>query len=176
LVAAVSAVQQWTTFSVPTPAQDAVAQILVHAREPYQGFNTYYDYLADSYKGKRTLLQEALETAGLQVVVPPGGFFIMADTSTWPDPPDNIRQLKTPSMPGSECHEIGPWPDGRPKRLVSRRFLPRLRLFILHRTYHWHVIICVSPSVNKMRPYEKQNGVLRPILADRLLEHQGNAI
>uniref|UniRef100_A0A7S3P6A1 Aminotransferase class I/classII large domain-containing protein n=1 Tax=Amphora coffeiformis TaxID=265554 RepID=A0A7S3P6A1_9STRA len=101
LVAAVSAVQQWTTFSVPTPTQDAVAQVLVQAREPYQGFGTYYDYLADLYKGKRDLLQQALETAGLQVVVPPGGFFIMADTSTWPNPPDAIRQLKTPSMPGS---------------------------------------------------------------------------
>ena len=101
LVAAVSSVQQWTSFSVPTPTQDAIAQVLVQAREPYQGFDTYYDYLADLYKGKRELLKQALETAGLQVVVPPGGFFIMADTSNWPDAPEEIRKMTTPAMPGA---------------------------------------------------------------------------
>lgn len=102
LVQAVSSVQQWTTFSVPTPTQDAVAKMLLLARSgSYQGFDNYYGYLADLYRGKRDLLREALETAGLKVVLPPGGFFIMADTSDWEDPPAHIYETKTAAMPGT---------------------------------------------------------------------------
>jgi kynurenine---oxoglutarate transaminase / cysteine-S-conjugate beta-lyase / glutamine---phenylpyruvate transaminase len=81
LVKAVSAVQQWVNFSAPTPNQDAIAQCLAIAREPYQGFPSFYDYLANDYKHKRHALIEALDSAGMTPIVPAGGFFIMADTS-----------------------------------------------------------------------------------------------
>jgi kynurenine--oxoglutarate transaminase/cysteine-S-conjugate beta-lyase/glutamine--phenylpyruvate transaminase len=81
LVKAVTAVQQWVNFSAPTPNQDAIAQALVQAREPYNGFDSYYAWLADDYKRKRSLLADALTDAGMVPVLPPGGFFIMADTS-----------------------------------------------------------------------------------------------
>ena len=78
----VTAVQQWVNFSAPTPNQDAVAQALVTARdEPYQGYDNYYAFLAADYQRKRGILMAALEQAGLIPVLPPGGFFIMADTS-----------------------------------------------------------------------------------------------
>lgn len=99
LVEAVTAVQQWVTFSAPTLNQDAIAQALVIARQPFQGFETYYDYLADDYKKKQELLIDALKAAGITPIVPAGGFFIMADTSAidFPYPTDVV----TPAMPAS---------------------------------------------------------------------------
>jgi kynurenine--oxoglutarate transaminase/cysteine-S-conjugate beta-lyase/glutamine--phenylpyruvate transaminase len=107
LVQAVTSVQQWTTFSVPTPNQEAIASVLRQARKPYvdeasgEHYDTYYDYVAALYKGKRKLLQEALEAAGLGVVLPPGGFFIMADTSAWGEdlPPSHVYQQITAATP-----------------------------------------------------------------------------
>ena len=99
LVKAVTAVQQWVTFSAPTPNQDAIAQALVMARQPYEGFATFYDYLANDYKKKQELLIDALKAAGMTPIVPAGGFFIMADTSSieFPYPTD----VETPAMPAS---------------------------------------------------------------------------
>lgn len=100
LVKAVTAVQQWVNFSAPTPNQDAIAQALVQAREPYQGYNTFYDYLADDYKKKRQILMDALQTAGMTPVLPAGGFFIMADTSRIDFPLAEMQAtVKTPAMP-----------------------------------------------------------------------------
>lgn len=81
LVQAVNAVQQWVNFSAPTPNQDAMAQALVRAREPFRGYASYYQYLIHEYRRKRELLATALTAAGMQPILPPGGFFIMADTS-----------------------------------------------------------------------------------------------
>lgn len=85
LVKAVTAVQQWVNFSTPTPNQEAVARCLVIAEEPYsidgKTYETYYDYLSNSYKEKRDLLITALESAGIKPIVPNGGFFIIGDTA-----------------------------------------------------------------------------------------------
>jgi kynurenine--oxoglutarate transaminase/cysteine-S-conjugate beta-lyase/glutamine--phenylpyruvate transaminase len=99
LVKAVTAVQQWVNFSAATPNQDAIAQALVLAREPYEGYDTYYAYLAATYLRKRGLLVTALESAGMTPIVPPGGFFVMADTSAVEFPYD-ANQV-TEAMPAS---------------------------------------------------------------------------
>lgn len=100
LVKAVTAVQQWVNFSAPTPNQDAIAQALQQARDPYNGFDTYYAWLADDYKRKRSLLTEALESAGMTPVIPPGGFFIMADTSHI-EFPSSYQEEVTEAMPAT---------------------------------------------------------------------------
>ncbi|KAG7375037.1 pyridoxal phosphate-dependent transferase [Nitzschia inconspicua] len=102
LVKAVTSVQQWCNFSPTTPTQDAIAQALQIAREePYQGYPTYYDWLASDYRHKRQLLVDALLVAGMKPIVPNGGFFIMADTQHVDFPYDDIAntQLST-AMPG----------------------------------------------------------------------------
>jgi kynurenine---oxoglutarate transaminase / cysteine-S-conjugate beta-lyase / glutamine---phenylpyruvate transaminase len=87
LVNAVIAVQQWVNFSAPTPNQDAFAQALEIAKRPYEGHDNYYVYLVEEYRRKRDLLVKCLRSAGMTPIVPPGGFFVLADTSNLPDPP-----------------------------------------------------------------------------------------
>jgi aspartate/methionine/tyrosine aminotransferase len=106
LVAAVTAVQQWVNFSAATPNQDAMAACLRRAQEAYTdpvtqtSFGNYYDYLAAEYLRKRGLLMAALQTAGMTPIVPPGAFFIMADTSAIDFPyEERYRQLVTDAMP-----------------------------------------------------------------------------
>jgi kynurenine--oxoglutarate transaminase/cysteine-S-conjugate beta-lyase/glutamine--phenylpyruvate transaminase len=81
LVNGVMLANQWVQFSVPTPLQEAVAEMLVKADEPYQGHATYYDYVRATYKAKRDALVEALTSAGMHAYVPEGGIFVMANTS-----------------------------------------------------------------------------------------------
>ena len=100
LVRAMTAVQQWVNFSAPTPNQDAIAQALERAREPYEGYDTYYKWLAADYKRKRGLLGEALTAAGMKAIIPPGGFFIMADTSHIDIPLSYLEEV-TDAMPAS---------------------------------------------------------------------------
>lgn len=107
LVAAVTAVQQWVNFSAATPNQDAIALSLQAAEEPYMDpnnnknvFPSYYSFLASEYKRKRTLLALALITAGMTPIIPPGGFFIMADTSNIDFPyEERYQQCVTDAMP-----------------------------------------------------------------------------
>jgi len=100
LVKSVIAVQQWVNFSAPTPNQDAIAQALRQARQPYEGFETYYAYLANEYKRKRGILEQALLGAGMTPLRPPGSFFIMADSSQI-EVPDSYLQQETAAMPTS---------------------------------------------------------------------------
>lgn len=92
-----TAVQQWCNFSVATPNQDAIAQSLVEARLPYEGYDSFYAYLAADYQRKRDILYGALENAGMNPILPEGAFFIMADTSRVEFPYDESEE--TAAMP-----------------------------------------------------------------------------
>jgi Aspartate/tyrosine/aromatic aminotransferase len=98
LIHAVTSVQQWVNFSAPTPNQDAIAQCLIKAREPYLGYASYYKWVAEEYKRKRGLLCDALREAGMEPIVPVGGFFIMTDTSGINVPEEYLKE-KTVAMP-----------------------------------------------------------------------------
>lgn len=98
LTGAVTSVQQWVNFSAPTPNQDAIAQCLIRAREPYEGYASFYKFVAAEYKRKRGLLVNALTQAGFNPIVPKGGFFIMAETKNIDFPPSYLEE-KTIAMP-----------------------------------------------------------------------------
>ena len=98
LTGAVTSVQQWVNFSAPTPNQDAIAQCLIKAREPYEGFESFYKWVAAEYKRKRGLLVDALKVAGMEPIVPNGGFFIMTDTSKIDFPASYMEEV-TVAMP-----------------------------------------------------------------------------
>jgi aspartate/methionine/tyrosine aminotransferase len=100
LVRAVTSVQQWVNFSAPTPNQDAMALSLEKAREPYKEYPSYYQFLAADYQRKRDLLANALRSAGMRPIIPLGGFFIMADTTSITEfPADKYRNEVTDAMP-----------------------------------------------------------------------------
>mmetsp|Transcript_46842 Transcript_46842/g.141899 ORF Transcript_46842/g.141899 Transcript_46842/m.141899 type:complete len:239 (-) Transcript_46842:15-731(-) len=100
LTRAVSSVQQWVSFSAPTPNQDAIAICLKEAKEPFESFDSYYGYLASEYRRKRDLLCDALRAAGIDPIVPDGGFFVMGDTSGISFPPHYLDDV-TEAMPAS---------------------------------------------------------------------------
>lgn len=81
LVKGIILTNQWVQFSVSTPAQQAIAYAFQRAALPYEGYDTYYDWLRAQYTRKRDILMRALLSAGLKPILPDGGFFIIADTS-----------------------------------------------------------------------------------------------
>jgi aspartate/methionine/tyrosine aminotransferase len=94
-------VNQWTQFCVSTPLQEAVAQSLATAQEPFGGCSSYFDWVGREYHRKRDLLVDGLRSAGLQPLVPEGGFFVMARV---PEPllrktPAAFLQESTPACP-----------------------------------------------------------------------------
>lgn len=72
---------QWVQYSVSTPTQRALANIIEEADKPYEGFANYYEFVRNEYQRKRNFLAEALLKANLKPIIPDGGFFIIADTS-----------------------------------------------------------------------------------------------
>lgn len=81
LISKIQLANQWVNFSVATPLQEAVCMCLERGAQPYEGFSTYYKWLAQFYTKKRDFLVGALRDAGFRPIVPSGAFFIMADTS-----------------------------------------------------------------------------------------------
>jgi len=75
----------------------------------YHGFDSYYAWLNDLYRKKRTKLALALQGAGLRPIIPEGGFFIMADTSAVKIPP-KYEELT------SDTSDQALGPDGRVTR------------------------------------------------------------
>jgi aspartate/methionine/tyrosine aminotransferase len=72
LTTGVRAAHQFLTFATATPLQHGAAAALGASQE-------YYDALLASYRRKRDLLAEALDTVGFDVFVPQGTYFILAD-------------------------------------------------------------------------------------------------
>lgn len=97
LVKPVTLANQWVQFSVSTPTQRALADVLVEATKPYEGFSSYYEYVNKLYQRKRDHLAVALEAGRLTPYIPDGGFFIIADTSAHDFPAE---------------HREAPGPDG----------------------------------------------------------------
>lgn len=81
LVKPVMLANQWVQFSVSTPTQRAIAEVIEIAKEPYEGHTSYYHYVNSLYQSKRDKLVAALQSARMVPYVPEAGFFIMTDTS-----------------------------------------------------------------------------------------------
>lgn len=81
LVKPVILANQWVQFSVSTPTQRALAQVIAEASSPYEGHASYYHYVNHLYQSKRDKLVAALTAARMTPYVPDAGFFIIADTS-----------------------------------------------------------------------------------------------
>lgn len=72
LTAAVRAAHQFLTFATATPLQHAAVTAL-------RCEQAYYDGLLAEYRARRDLLVDGLRRAGLEVFVPQGAYFVIAD-------------------------------------------------------------------------------------------------
>ena len=100
LITPIMLANQWIQFSVATPIQRALVEVLEKANLPYEGFTTYYDYICHTYERKRNYLVETLQNVSLAPVIPQGGFFIMANIAAvnFPD-----KYLEQPLPNGSSA-------------------------------------------------------------------------
>ena len=75
----------YVQFCASTVMQEALARSLQRADEPYEGHDSYYDWLRAVYTQKRDVLAHALTNAGFAVPdfdrTPGGGFFLFARVS-----------------------------------------------------------------------------------------------
>lgn len=78
LTHALQMAQQWIPFSVATPLQAAVADVLQQAQT-----NSYYSDLRAFYQKKRDFFFRVLQEADLNPYPAEGTYFIVADTSAW---------------------------------------------------------------------------------------------
>jgi kynurenine--oxoglutarate transaminase/cysteine-S-conjugate beta-lyase/glutamine--phenylpyruvate transaminase len=82
LIARIHQLLPYVQFCASTVIQEALARSLPRADEPYEEYDSYYDYLREEYTKKRDLLATGLRDAGFAVPdydeTPGGGFFIFA--------------------------------------------------------------------------------------------------
>lgn len=111
LIAPIHQLLPYVQFCASTVMQEALARTLPAADEPYQGFESYYDYLRNMYTEKRDLLASALREAGFAVPdydrTPGGGFFILArigDSIKQQIPADRLL-APNPAAPGGRARQ-----------------------------------------------------------------------
>ncbi|KAI9203137.1 pyridoxal phosphate-dependent transferase [Polychytrium aggregatum] len=81
LIRAIWLVHQFIPFAVVTPLQEATADALEQTQT-----NGYFETTRAEYEALRNKLQASLTSTGLTPTLPHGGYFILADTSSLPDP------------------------------------------------------------------------------------------
>ncbi|CEG47831.1 kynurenine-oxoglutarate transaminase [Plasmopara halstedii] len=81
LIKGIYLANNWIHFSVATPFQEAVANMLELAEKPYNGFPTFYAFVANRYEQKRDRLSRALVDIGIIPITPGGGIFLYSDIS-----------------------------------------------------------------------------------------------
>lgn len=74
LIKPLSIGHQWISFSVASPLQHALAEIIDSAQT-----NGYFDRLTQLYTKKRDLLYSGLYNAGLNPIYPSAGYFVVCD-------------------------------------------------------------------------------------------------
>lgn len=70
--------QQYTVFCVNHLSQIAIADALSVAENPYNGRESYYEWLVEFYRRKRDVFVQTLQKAGFEPIVPQGAFYVCA--------------------------------------------------------------------------------------------------
>jgi aspartate/methionine/tyrosine aminotransferase len=87
LIDQMMASQQWIVYSICTPAQKALSKIIANANNQYKDdengllYETYYDYLRQSYHKKIIKLVEYCREVDLKPIIPDGAFYVLCDIS-----------------------------------------------------------------------------------------------
>ena len=69
-------------FCVATPMQQALTGVLQQADTPYEGHDTYYEWLRHQFTNKRAILEKGMVAAGIEPVPAQGGYFLMGHLPT----------------------------------------------------------------------------------------------
>eukprot|EP00287_Rhodomonas_sp_CCMP768_P010503 CAMPEP_0196721502 /NCGR_PEP_ID=MMETSP1091-20130531/4030_1 /TAXON_ID=302021 /ORGANISM="Rhodomonas sp., Strain CCMP768" /LENGTH=527 /DNA_ID=CAMNT_0042062977 /DNA_START=178 /DNA_END=1761 /DNA_ORIENTATION=- len=88
----------YVQFCAATPMQEALARVLTRAEQPYEGKDSYYEWLQELYSAKMLSLRSALESAGIIPMKGEGGFFLIGDTRNLKVPQKYLEE-STPAMP-----------------------------------------------------------------------------
>jgi aspartate/methionine/tyrosine aminotransferase len=105
LICRLQTIHQFTVFSVASTLQTAVATALDAAVCPYQGFGSYYLWLAATYREKRDHFVHTLDlTSNLVPIVPDGAFFVMARHGGYPDMAAAIAAPLPSTSDPYRCH------------------------------------------------------------------------
>jgi aminotransferase len=100
---AIRKVHDFLTVGAPAPLQEAGASAL--ALPP-----TYYENLANGYKGRRDRLIPALQEAGLRCFLPRGAYYVMTDISAFGFADDVaftkhlVKEIGVAAVPGSSFY------------------------------------------------------------------------
>ncbi len=103
LTAAIRKMHDFLTVGAPHPLQCAGVQALSMPE-------SYYQRLAAEYAGRRTLLSDALTVAGLQIFVPEGAYYILANIGPFAVSDDTrfcewlVRKVGVAAVPGSSFY------------------------------------------------------------------------
>jgi kynurenine--oxoglutarate transaminase/cysteine-S-conjugate beta-lyase/glutamine--phenylpyruvate transaminase len=92
LISDIQTALPYVQFCASTPMQEAIATVIRRADQPYEGFPTYYDWLANVFSQKRDQLAASLKEAGIKTMEAQGGFFLLADTSDVHVPEKYLRE------------------------------------------------------------------------------------
>ncbi len=114
LTDAIRKVHDFLTVGAPAPLQEGVAAALDGLPA------SFYQSLAATYRGKRDVLQSALEAAGFRAIRPEGAYYILADftdlrdAARLPGPIDDTafavwlsREIGVTPVPGSSFYREG---------------------------------------------------------------------
>jgi len=64
-------------FCASTPIQAALSYAIPQATKPYEGYETYYEWLRSQFKSKRVVLESGLKSIGIEPLQSRGGFFLL---------------------------------------------------------------------------------------------------
>ncbi|WP_337868269.1 aminotransferase class I/II-fold pyridoxal phosphate-dependent enzyme [Meiothermus sp.] len=102
----VAGMRQWSSFCSAAPLQAAVAEALPIARK--EGF---YQHLRESYSKRKDLLEQGLQSLGLNTFSPAGTYFLTAILPEL-EAETLVQECKVAIIPGSAFYLHNPAPDG----------------------------------------------------------------
>eukprot|EP00747_Dinoflagellata_sp_TGD_P168468 gnl/TRDRNA2_/TRDRNA2_194908_c0_seq1.p1 gnl/TRDRNA2_/TRDRNA2_194908_c0~~gnl/TRDRNA2_/TRDRNA2_194908_c0_seq1.p1 ORF type:complete len:646 (+),score=79.69 gnl/TRDRNA2_/TRDRNA2_194908_c0_seq1:130-2067(+) len=108
-------------FCAPTLMQRALTKVLKRADEPYRGYQNYYVWLRLDYWMRRERMISALEDAGVSIVKPQGGFFLLAD----------IKNMCGKNGPLGDVWDEVAEPDEAPDWTFARALAKKLGVVVL---------------------------------------------
>merc|ERR1712192_145952 len=83
LVECVNFAARGHSWSVNTPCQRALVDVLQQAAQPYEGCKSYYVWLGRMYAAKKKRMMAAIVGSGMRPIAPKGAYYVMVDAGEY---------------------------------------------------------------------------------------------